>query len=352
MRRQQKHSLVQMYNFTISLQPRNTYCQELSSPRTCVFFRRGWHRWWWLYANHCPFQITLLSQLLTEPAFPSGHSLAAAWRHRGWWRLVALVELISAVSRDWEQFPVFLQIPPATLNCVFSSLRPSWGKLSSRASGQRRLMRLRPPPNLGCLVSSLRSLGDISSNRLVWSVCVIFCLNHIVTMLRVQWKDFIQDIELSQILINLLLRLFVWYSHGIIWLCWLCVRGQAHCHWGPGLSALSCSPDPLESVLFWDKGLVFSPVRLGSGGIRPSFIRFFCFILRFWNQIFTWKITFGYPRVPCTSMFFSLVSQSQWEEGCWSCYWSGQIIWKYLPESHWAEAPLQSLSVSPASDIY
>ena len=40
--------------------------------RTCVFFRRGWHRWWWLYANHCPFQITLLSQLLTEPAFPSG----------------------------------------------------------------------------------------------------------------------------------------------------------------------------------------------------------------------------------------------------------------------------------------
>ena len=34
-------------------------------------------------------------------------------------------------------------------------------------------------------------------------------------------------------------------------------------------------------------GLVFSPVSVGSGGISPSFIRFFCFILRFWNQILT-----------------------------------------------------------------
>lgn len=27
--------------------------------------------------------------------------------------------------------------------------------------------------------------------------------------------------------------------------------------------------------------------RAGSGGMSPSFIRFFCFIRRFWNQIFT-----------------------------------------------------------------
>ena len=50
-----------------------------------------------------------------------------------------------------------------------------------------------------------------------------------------------------------------------------------------------CSPDPLESVLFWDKGEVFSPVSVGSWGIKPSFILFFCFIRRFWNQIFTCK---------------------------------------------------------------
>ena len=64
---------------------------------------------------------------------------------------------------------------------------------------------------------------------------------------------------------------------------------QDHCHWGPGESALSWSPDPLESVLFCDRGDVFSPVKVGSGGIKPSFILFFCFILLFWNQILTWN---------------------------------------------------------------
>ena len=51
----------------------------------------------------------------------------------------------------------------------------------------------------------------------------------------------------------------------------------------------------LESVLwFCDKGEVLwwsggppPPVKVGSGGINPSFMRFFCFIRRFWNQIFT-----------------------------------------------------------------
>lgn len=28
--------------------------------------------------------------------------------------------------------------------------------------------------------------------------------------------------------------------------------------------------------------------KLISGGMRPSFIRFFCFMRRFWNHIFTW----------------------------------------------------------------
>ena len=39
-------------------------------------------------------------------------------------------------------------------------------------------------------------------------------------------------------------------------------------------------------MLSADKGAP-SPMRVGSGGIRPSFMRFFCFILRFWNQILT-----------------------------------------------------------------
>jgi hypothetical protein len=39
----------------------------------------------------------------------------------------------------------------------------------------------------------------------------------------------------------------------------------------------------LGELLLLLGGLVAS----GSGGIRPSFIRFFCFIRRFWNQIFT-----------------------------------------------------------------
>ena len=34
-------------------------------------------------------------------------------------------------------------------------------------------------------------------------------------------------------------------------------------------------------------GDVFSPIKDGSWGISPSFIRFFCFIRRFWNQILT-----------------------------------------------------------------
>ena len=157
----------------------------------------------------------------------------------------------------------------------------------------RRLMGLSPPPpNLGwlrTLVSSLRSCVSASA----FSFCLFASFSvWIITLSQCSGcseKISYDDIELSQILINLL-RIVCLISHGIIWLCWL-DPGQAHCHWGPGLSALSWSPDPLESVLFWDRGEVFSPVRLGSGGIRPSFIRFFCFILRFWNQIFTWKIT-------------------------------------------------------------
>ena len=49
--------------------------------------------------------------------------------------------------------------------------------------------------------------------------------------------------------------------------------------------------EPLLSVLFCERGEVlgWSPVRAGSCGMRPSFIRFFCFIRRFWNQIFTCK---------------------------------------------------------------
>ena len=47
---------------------------------------------------------------------------------------------------------------------------------------------------------------------------------------------------------------------------WLCdERGEVLWGWSP--------PPPVK--------------REGSCGIRPSFMRFFCFIRRFWNQIFT-----------------------------------------------------------------
>ena len=229
------------------------------------------------------------------------HTLAATWRHRGWcWRWWCRLYLD---TKHWEQFPVFLQIPPATLNLVFSSLASelSWeereggeGKLSSRAAGHSEIDGAESSSSKSRLAGNtcLKSAQFCVSIRLLFlfTLCVIFCLNnHIVTMLRVQWKDFLRrywiitnsDQPLADCLSDI--SLFGYK-------CWL-DPGQAHCHWGPGLSALSWSPDPLESVLFWDRGEVFSPVRLGSGGIRPSFIRFFCFILRFWNQIFTWKAT-------------------------------------------------------------
>ena len=76
----------------------------------------------------------------------------------------------------------------------------------------------------------------------------------------------------------------------VIWQLAAAESRLSHCHWGGGESHLGpWSPDPFESVLFCDNGDVFSPVNVGSCGISPSFIRFFCFIRRFWNQIFTWK---------------------------------------------------------------
>ena len=74
------------------------------------------------------------------------HTLAATWRQRSWcWRWWCRLYLD---TKHWEQFPVFLQIPPATLNLVFSSLASelSWeereggeGKLSSRAAGHSEI---------------------------------------------------------------------------------------------------------------------------------------------------------------------------------------------------------------------
>lgn len=48
----------------------------------------------------------------------------------------------------------------------------------------------------------------------------------------------------------------------------------------------------------------------GSAGTRPSLIRFFCFIRRFWNQIFTWNIhkIFHFSlRWRCREIYLSLV---------------------------------------------
>jgi len=70
----------------------------------------------------------------------------------------------------------------------------------------------------------------------------------------------------------------------------------------------------LLSVLWWeaDKGEWpppdgggVSPVKEWSGGMRPSFILFFCFILRFWNQILTW-VSLSW-RAPAISIRRALV---------------------------------------------
>ena len=57
----------------------------------------------------------------------------------------------------------------------------------------------------------------------------------------------------------------------------------------PEEGGVGWSSDPLLSVLLCcERGeVLWSPVREGSAGMRPSFIRFFCFIRRFWNQILT-----------------------------------------------------------------
>ena len=77
-----------------------------------------------------------------------------------------------------------------------------------------------------------------------------------------------------------------------------------------GDSLLRGPPLLLESVLwFCDKGEVLwwspPPVRAGSGGIRPSFMRFFCFIRLFWNHIFTWVSLSC--RAPAISILRALV---------------------------------------------
>ena len=71
-----------------------------------------------------------------------------------------------------------------------------------------------------------------------------------------------------------------------------------HLHSGRTLKGDSLFKGPpllLGSVLwFCDKGVVLwwswlPLVRMGSSGIStPCFLSFFCFILRFWNQILTW----------------------------------------------------------------
>ena len=77
-----------------------------------------------------------------------------------------------------------------------------------------------------------------------------------------------------------------------------------------GDSLFKGPPLLLESVLwFCDKGEVlwwsWPPVKVGSGGISPSFMRFFCFILRFWNQILTW-VSLSW-RAPAISILLARV---------------------------------------------
>ena len=146
---QQKHQLVQMYNhqFTAAKE----FYQELSSRRQCVLSSG----WWWPCANYCPLQITLLSpasddiSALPRPGTSGRPTLAASWR-----QLVrsggggGLCRLYLDTG-DWEQFPVFLQIPPATLNLVFSSLGPGRAQL-----GEERGRRGET------VVQGFRTLGD------------------------------------------------------------------------------------------------------------------------------------------------------------------------------------------------
>jgi len=83
---------IHWYKCTISpfhcSQPRNTYCHR--NLHANVFSSAD------MddtddddFMNHCPFQITLLSQLSvvwSRQHFPAALSLAAVWRHRDWWR--------------------------------------------------------------------------------------------------------------------------------------------------------------------------------------------------------------------------------------------------------------------------
>ena len=75
-----------------------------------------------------------------------------------------------------------------------------------------------------------------------------------------------------------------------------------------GESLLVGPPLLLLSVLWWEAergecppmGGGVSPVIEWSCGMSPSFIRFFCFIRRFWNQILTW-VSFS-CRAPAISI--------------------------------------------------
>ena len=152
------------------------------------------------------------------------HTLAATWRHRGWcWRWWCRLYLDTesnslSSSRSLRQ-PSIWYFLPSPQSSAGRREREERGNCRPGLQDTRRLMGLSPPPPnlgwLGTLVSSLRSSVSASAcsfclfaSHSVWIITLSQCSG-------CSEKISYDDIELSQILINLL-RIVCLISHYLV----------------------------------------------------------------------------------------------------------------------------------------
>ena len=177
---------INWYKCTItnSLQQRNIV-------RNCLLdaqvFSSGWHRWWWwwLYANYCPFQITLLSHL-SDP----GSAADTPWRQvggTGWLvragggaRCGIYLETESnslSSSRSLRQ-PSIWYFLPSPQSSAGRREREERGNCRPGLQDTLRLMGLSPPPLLLQISGGWEHLSQVCAVVCQHPPALFVCLRH------------------------------------------------------------------------------------------------------------------------------------------------------------------------------